>query len=448
MNGDDASFPLPALTVRQLITATLVVALVILGFWLLFRFYEVVLILIAGVIISTALRPAVRRMRSYGIPSGLGVLLIYALLLVFLGATVRFGAPLITRQVSTIGEVVEEGYVTFRRVVVESSSLLLGRFGATLPEELPATVPAEPVEEEPPPVVEEPATGIASTDMGQATLFIGQLFRSVIGVIAIFLFGYFWTIESERVKRSFYLLLPARHRDSARELVAGIEEQITNFVTGQLFLVLIIGVVSYIAYLLIGLPNALVLAIFAGVMEAVPMVGPLIGAIPAFFVAFTESPTDAIWVAVATVIIQQLENHLLVPRVMRRTLNIRPLVTLLALIAFSSLFGVIGALIALPLAAVIQLLLERSILNSELEQESSSGRDKTTRLRYETQELVKDIRNVFRAKGDVTDAADDQIEDSIEAIALDLDSMLAQYSNGNGNGTANGRQRQEAEAAV
>ncbi len=428
MSNDEASFPLPALTVRQLVTATLVVAFVGLCFWLLFRFYEVVLILIAGVFLSTALRPAVRRMQDFGVPAGASVLLIYATLLLFLGVTIRFGGPLIGGQVATIGEVLQEGYVDFRRAVVESSSLLLARLGGGLPEEpgLPAT--AANGEETPP--LEEALTGSDPVETGQDTSLIGQVGRSIVAVIALFLFAYYWTLESERIKRSFYLILPARHRDTARDLVSDIEEQITNFVTGQLILIAVIGVITYVAYLLIGLPNALILAIFAGLMEAVPMVGPLIGAIPAFIIAFSISPTMAIWVVVATVIIQQLENNLLVPRVMSRTLGVRPLVTLLALIAFSSLFGVIGALIALPLAAIIQLLLERSIRRAELEAQSSGDRGPTTRLRYETQELVQDIRNVVRNREDVADASRDQVEDSIEAIALDLDSLLAQYSNG------------------
>lgn len=433
MTNGDESFPLPELTIRQLITATLVVALVGLGFWLLFRFYEVVLILIAGVILSTALRPAVRRMQGYGFPSGASVLMLYAVLLLFLGVTVRFGGPLIGQQVATIGEVLQEGYTDFRRAVVESSSLLLARLGGGLPEEpaLPGTDSQGAADgEEATPPLEEALTGSDPVDTGQSSSLIGQIGRSIIAVIALFLFAYYWTLESERIKRSFYLLLPARHRDTARDLVSDIEEQITNFVTGQLILIVVIGVITFVAYLLIGLPNALILAIFAGLMEAIPMVGPLIGAVPAFIIAFSISPTMAIWVVVATAIIQQLENNLIVPRVMSRTLGVRPLVTLLAIIAFSSLFGIIGALIALPLAAIIQLLLERSILSSELEGESSGGRGRTTRLRYETQELVKDVRNVVRNREDIADASRDQVEDSIEAIALDLDSLLAQYSNG------------------
>ena len=106
----------------------------------------------------------------------------------------------------------------------------------------------------------------------------------------------------------------------------------------------------------------------------------------------------------------------------------RPLVILLALLAFGSFFGVAGAIIAIPLAAVIQLALDRFLLQPSLtEMNSPSGRDHISVLRYEAQMLVTDIRQQIRKKENVANAVNDHIEDSIEAIVMDLDSMLAQY---------------------
>jgi predicted PurR-regulated permease PerM len=104
-------------------------------------------------------------------------------------------------------------------------------------------------------------------------------------------------------------------------------------------------VLAFVAYSLIGLPNALLLALFAGLLEAVPVIGPFLGAVPAIIVGLSVSPVTALWVILATGIIQQLENSLLVPRVMNRTIGVRPLVTLLALLAFGSLFGIWGRLL-------------------------------------------------------------------------------------------------------
>jgi hypothetical protein len=187
---------------------------------------------------------------------------------------------------------------------------------------------------------------------------------------------------------------------------------------------------ALIVYQLIGLPNALVLALLAGVLEAIPMVGPLLGAIPAAMVAFSIAPDKLIWVIVATIIIQQLENSLLVPRVMRKAVGVNPFVTLLAIFAFSSLFGIAGALMAIPMAAIIQLLLNRFVFHpSAMEPEVSAGRDHASRLRYEAQDLIQDLRKQARLKkggSDLRIKQIDQVMDEIETITTDLDALLAQ----------------------
>ncbi len=151
---------------------------------------------------------------------------------------------------------------------------------------------------------------------------------------------------------------------------------------------------ALIAYVLIGLPNALVLALIAGVLEEVPMVGPLLGAIPAATIALSIAPSKLVWVIVASIVIQQLENSLLVPRVMRKAVGVNPFVSLLAIFAFSSLFGIVGALMAIPMAAIIQLLLDRFVFHPVvMEPEVSAGRDYASRLRYERKTWRKTCAN-------------------------------------------------------
>ena len=123
--------------------------------------------------------------------------------------------------------------------------------------------------------------------------------------------------------------LPQASRLKASALVSDIEGKVSGYLGGQGLLCLAIGVLAFAAYALIGLPNAMVLAIIAGLMEAVPMIGPLLGAIPAAVIALTISPNMLIWVVVATVVIQQLENNLLVPRVMKKAVGVNPFVSLL-----------------------------------------------------------------------------------------------------------------------
>jgi predicted PurR-regulated permease PerM len=210
------------------------------------------------------------------------------------------------------------------------------------------------------------------------------------------------------------------------------EAKIGSYLLGQGLLCLAIGFLALIAYALIGLPNALVLALIAAVLEAVPMIGPILGAVPAALVALAIGPEKLIWVIVATLVIQQLENSLLVPRIMKRTVGVNPFVTLLALFAFGNLFGIVGALMAIPLAAMIQLVLDHFVFKqTTIELEPSQGRNYASRLRYEAQDLIGDLRKQVRHKKRGTEQKIIQVEqvmDEIESITTNLDEMLAQVN--------------------
>jgi predicted PurR-regulated permease PerM len=239
-----------------------------------------------------------------------------------------------------------------------------------------------------------------------------------------------WTLDGPRTIQSLLLLVPQGQRESIGDLISAMEAKVGFYIAGQGILSLVIGLMALVAYSLIGLPNALVLALVAGIMEAVPMIGPLLGAIPAAVVALAISPSKMIWVIVATAVIQQVENSVLVPRVMRKAVGVNPFVSLLAIFSFSSLFGIAGALMAIPMAAIIQLLLDRFIFHpTALVPESSAGRDYASRLRYEAQELAQDLRKQARLPkaGSVLEVTEiDQMMDEIESITTDLDALLAQ----------------------
>lgn len=414
---------LPQLSIRELVTATLVVGLVGLSVWLFFRFHQVVLILLAGIIISTALRPAVAWLRRRGLSPAVSVLLIFGLMALVAGLFLRFGVPLIADQAATIGAQLTDAYRGFVEWLGQSSNLLLRRLAEVLPAQpgLPGgTAPAAAAGE------------TVASPFDELWRYLSAISASVYQALAIFFIAFFWTVESERIKASGIALLPLNRRDAARDLITEIEGRVGSYVLGQLLLCLIIGALTLVAYLIIGLPYALVLALVVGIMELIPLVGPLIGAIPSIVVALSVSPTTALWVVVASLIIHQLEANFFGPRVMKKTLGMRPLITLLALTAFGTLFGVLGALVALPLAAVIQLLLDRYFLNNTPQTEATGERDQIGVLRYQTKELVEDVRKVLRQReGESAEGLrGEHLEDTIEAIALDLDQLLGHYRNG------------------
>ena len=267
---------------------------------------------------------------------------------------------------------------------------------------------------------------------GQALGYVASAANGIFMAIAIVLLAFYWTLNGTRTIQVLLQLIPAKHRESSRELITSMETKVGSYILGQGILCVAIGILALVAYLIIGLPNALVLALLAGVLEAVPMIGPFLGAVPASLIALSISPIKLVLVIAATIIIQQAEGSFLVPRVMRKTVGVNPFVSLLAIFAFSSFFGIPGALMAIPMAAIIQLLLDRFVFRSgATESEASVGRDYASRLRYETQELAQDLRKQTRIKqegSDIQIKETDQVMDEIEAITTDLDSLLAQIN--------------------
>ena len=264
---------------------------------------------------------------------------------------------------------------------------------------------------------------------GQVAGYVTSLAGVIFMAIMILALAFYWTLDGPRIIQSFLLVIPQDQRESISELVSAMESKVGFYMVGQAILCAVIGIMALIAYLLIGLPNALVLALIAGVLEAVPMIGPLLGAVPAALVALSIAPDKLIWVIVATVVIQQVENSLLVPRIMKKAVGVNPFVTLLAIFAFSTLFGLAGALMAIPMAAMIQLALNHFVFKqATVEMEVSEGRDFASRLRYEAQDLAQDLRKQARLKKGGSDLAIKQIEqvmDEIETITTNLDTLLA-----------------------
>jgi predicted PurR-regulated permease PerM len=273
----------------------------------------------------------------------------------------------------------------------------------------------------------DPAAGGASLDsLSLALAGLGRLSFALLTAAAIVALSYTWSVSGERTVRSLLMLVPLDRRAQAGELVEAATDKLAAFVRGQLILCVSIGVLAFIAYAIIGLPHAVALAVVAGVLEAVPMIGPVLGAVPAGLVALTVDPVLALWVGLATVLIQVAENYVLVPRVMDRSVGVNPLVTILAITAFGALLGIPGALLAIPLAALGQLLLERFVLdNGSSAPAAPIGRDQESALRYEAQQVAADIRQLIRHKDDRADATIDALEDELEAVAIDLDRLLA-----------------------
>ena len=405
-------------TFGQVMWATLVVVYIALSFWLLYRFSQVIFILFVSIVLGTVIRPAVTWLNLRGLPRIIALILVFFLLLVLLVGFMLLLLPLIIEQGSTLADAVPNYYTMMRDWVLVYPNAIIARLAQYLPATLPTLTPA-------------PQTGIEMmASAGQALSYLRSAGSVFFLAVVILLLTFYWTLHGPRSIHSLLLLVSNHPRENLRELISAMETKVVFYIAGQGLLCLVIGIMAFAAYTLIGLPNTLVLALIAGVLEAIPMVGPLLGAIPAAVIALSISPTKLIWVVIATIIIQQLENSLLVPRVMRKAVGVNPFVSLLAIFAFSSLFGIAGTFMAIPMAAIIQLILERFVFDqTALDAEVSDGRDYISRLRLTAQELAQDLRKQARLKKGGSDLKIKQVDhvlDEIETITTDLDALLAQ----------------------
>ena len=405
-------------TFKKVVAATLILAGVVLCFWLLFRFYEVVFILLVSIVIGTALRPIVNWLFRLGLPREVGVILIYLLLLALVIGFLLVLFPLIYKQTITIVAEVPVYYQNLSEWMRNSTSQIIVSLSDFLPPSLPFMAPVEQTGQQ----------FLASAE--QAMGYLNTISKTIFLIIVILVLALHWLVDGSRTIQSWLSLVPKNRQESINTMISSMETKIGYFIAGQSILCLIIGILAFFAYQIIGLPNAFVLALMAGVLEAVPMIGPMLGAIPAGIIALSISPIKLLWVVVGTIVIQALENYLLVPRIMRKAVGINPFVSLLAIFAFSSFFGIAGALMAIPIAAIIQLLLDHFIFHpTAAEPEDSAGRDQASRLRYEAQDLAKGLRNQARNKkagSTLLVKQIDKVMDEVETIASDLDSLLAQ----------------------
>lgn len=302
--------------------------------WGLFLIRDVIILLFVAVIFMSALSPIVTRLERLKIPKALAIALIYVIIISVIAALIAFVVTPFTEQTATLSTNLPQYLVTL----------------------IPETgfIDRSVIQQE---------FGNFSKNALEVSLTV---FNNFLAFISIAVLTFYLLLERENLDKllaQFFL----RKEDRIKRTTKRIEEKLGSWMRGQIALTLIIGVASYIGLTLLGVPYAVPLAIFAGIMEIVPVIGPIISAVPAIMVALLISPLSAGLVAILYFVIQQLENHLIVPQVMKKAVGLNPLVVILAVAVGGRLLGVAGALLAVPITVVAQIITEDLISGGDME---------------------------------------------------------------------------------
>lgn len=326
--------------------ATAVVLLVIQAFRFLEVVQSVLILMIFAVILATAIEPLVLQLRAFGLRRGYSVLTIYVVLVFAIVAFLFLIAETVGIQLASL-------LADLPHLVAQLNHLALA-LPPGLPRDAMISVLAQVS-----PTVERDGLGALFTSGTISGLAFATLtvFETIFAIVTVLVIAYFWIAERLMIRRLVAQAVRPDRREQILEIWQNVESKIGAWARGQLLLMLIVGTVQGVGYTVFGINFALLLAVWAGLAEMIPIIGPYLGAAPAILVALTQSPRQAAMVLGYTVILELIEANVLVPRVMQHAVGLTPLTVILALLAGAAIYGFVGALLAVPIAAAIQAVL-------------------------------------------------------------------------------------------
>jgi predicted PurR-regulated permease PerM len=305
---------------------------------------------IIGGILAYLLLPLVRRIERVWPERGfwgrarrpLAILLVYLATVGVVVITISLVVPPLSRQIGDIIDRAPELFTGAR----ERSRQWLEQYHALVPDEIEASIDQ---------AVTQFGAAIANGVRTVATGTLGWLLRTVNIILGLLVLPIwlFYVLKDERQGSAFfYSLFPPRVEGDARALVGIVNNVLGRYIRGQLFLGLVIGAASFIFLTIIGLPYALVLAVINGIFELIPIIGPWLGAIPTVIVTLALMPEKIGAVILFYIVLQQVENVLLVPKIQGDAVEVNPALLIIALVIGGEVGGIWGLLVAVPLTAV------------------------------------------------------------------------------------------------
>lgn len=324
---------------------------VAIALYILWQIRQVLLLVFAAVVFATALNSLVRWLQGRGLKRGGAVLVSVLALLTAMGLFAGLIVPPFITQFGQLIELVPRGLDRAQAWFNQMQKMLPGS-SQYVPGVDDLIRQAQPL-----------ATRLVSNFFA---IFSNAL-TVLLNILLILILTIMFLINPQPYRQGFIALFPSFYRKRADQILSLCEVSLVNWVIGTLINMVVIGTVSGIALLILGVPLVLANALLAGLLEAIPNVGPVLSVIPPIAVALLDAPWKAVAVLIAYVVIQQLEQYLLVPFVMSRQVSILPAVTLMSQVVFAIFFGFLGLFLAIPLVIVGQIWVREALVRDILD---------------------------------------------------------------------------------
>ena len=298
----------------------------IFALWFLYFIRDIILQLFVAVFIMTVLNPFIRRLTRFKIPRTLAVFVVYLLIIAVFSLVIAGIIPPLVEQSASFANSLPK-YLSTLGVSAYISEQITGQIISSI-----GSLPGQIIK-----------VGIS-------------VFSNVISVLAVFVFSLYLLLSREKLEDQLGFLFGDEKKRELGRIIDRLEIRLGGWARGELTLMLIVGSANYIGLSLLGIPYELPLAILAGLLEIIPNIGPITASIPGIIIGLSISPVTGLAVGALALLIQQLENYVLVPKVMEKSVGVSPLITLLALAIGFRIAGVVGAVLAVPATITLQVL--------------------------------------------------------------------------------------------
>ncbi len=325
----------------EITTGTMLRALLlILGAVFLYFVRDVLVILLLSVVIASAIEPGVRWfVEKFRSPRVLAVLAVYLLGFALFILVFYLVIPPMVQELKNFAvafPVSLEGAFDQARNLLDRTLLFAPDYLRPSASDLSARLNT---------FLNERALGFFS--------FGSSLFGGVVSFIFVIVLSFYFAVQENGISNFLKIITPLEHEAYVVDLWTRSQRKIGKWLQGQLLLGLLVGVMVYLGLTLMGVRYALILALLAAVFELIPIFGPIMAAIPSVLVAFIQAPALGLWVVLLYVVVQQMENHLIYPLVVRQAVGVPPLLVIIALLIGGKLAGFLGFVLAVPIAAAV-----------------------------------------------------------------------------------------------
>ena len=294
--------------------------------WFIFQVHDIIISLFLSYIIMAAILPISTFLRKKKVPKFLSVLIPYFVIILLLFILIFPLVPFVLQQLKSLT-------VDFPKYLSQAANMLGMKINVR--------------------EVQGYLNGQMNNIGSSAVQVTTTLFGGIFTIITVFIVSLYLLLYNDSFKKNFVKLFHRNQQEKMLTTVSLINEKLGAWLQGQILLSVSIGILTWIALMLLNFPFSLPLAILAGILEILPTLGPTLAAVPAVIVALTISPTMALVIIVTYILIQTLEGQLLVPQIMKRAVGLNPVVVILGVTIGANLMGIVGALVSIPFISFI-----------------------------------------------------------------------------------------------